>query len=78
MGGEGTKRRPCRSVIKLNCLEQNMTSEEEENTVEAPVCGHPREAEKVSATGAGRLRECVNAEFAWARVQTGFFQGGRK
>ena len=33
------------------------------STVEAPVSGHPREAEKVSATGAGRLRECVNTEF---------------
>ena len=29
------------------------------STVEAPVSGHPREAEKVSATGADRLRECV-------------------
>ena len=29
-------------------------------TVEAPVSGHPREAEKVSATGADDLRECVN------------------
>ena len=27
------------------------------------------EAEKVSATGAGRLRQCVNTEFVWARVQ---------
>ena len=27
------------------------------NTVEAPVNGHPWEAEKVSATGAGHLRE---------------------
>ena len=37
---------------------------------------HPREAEKVSATGAGRLRiclrECVNTVSVWARVQTGF------
>ena len=32
-------------------------------TVEALVRGHPREAEKVSATVAGRLRECVNTEF---------------
>ena len=32
-------------------------------TDKAPVSGHPREAEKVSATGAGRLRECVNTEF---------------
>ena len=30
---------------------------------EAHVSGHPREAEKVSATGAGRLREYVNTEF---------------
>ena len=48
------------------------------NTVEAPVGGHPREAEKVSVTGAGRLRKCVNTEFVRARVQTGFCQGGRK
>ena len=45
-------------------------------TVEAS--GHPREAEKVSATGGGRLRKCVNTEFVWARVQTGFCRGGRK
>ena len=32
-------------------------------TVEAPVSGHPREAENVSATGAARLWECVNTEF---------------
>ena len=37
--------------------------EEDENTVEGPLSGHPREAEKVSATGAGGLRECVNTEF---------------
>ena len=33
------------------------------STVEAPVRGYPREAEKVSATRTGRLRECVNTEF---------------
>ena len=33
------------------------------NTVEALVSGHPREAEKVLETGAGRLRECVHTEF---------------
>ena len=33
------------------------------DTVEAPVSGHPRETEKVSATGTGHLRECVNTEF---------------
>ena len=32
----------------------------DKNTVEAPVSGHLREAEKVSATGADRLRESVN------------------
>ena len=32
-------------------------------TVEASISGHPREAEKLSATGAGRLRECANTEF---------------
>ena len=32
-------------------------------TVEAPVSGNPREAEKVFASGAGRLRECVNAVY---------------
>ena len=30
------------------------------STVEASVNGQPRETEKVSATGAGRLWECVN------------------
>ena len=36
-------------------------------TVKAPVSGHPREAEKVSATGVSRLRECVNTvEALWA------------
>ena len=33
------------------------------NTVKTPVSGHPREAEKVSATGAGYLWKCVNTEF---------------
>ena len=32
-------------------------------TVEATVSGRPREAEKVSAIGADRLRKCVNTEF---------------
>ena len=31
--------------------------------VEAPGSEHPREAEKVSAFGAGRLGVCVNTEF---------------
>ena len=32
-------------------------------TVKAPVSGQLREAEKVSTTGTGRLRECLNTEF---------------
>ena len=39
-------------------------------TVEAPVSGHPREAEKVSTTGAGHLWECVNTEFKQGFVKT--------
>ena len=46
-------------------------------TVEASIGGHPQEAETVSATRAGRLRECLNTEFSLARVQTAFCQGGR-
>ena len=30
---------------------------------EAPISGHPREAEKMSARGAGRLQGCVNTQF---------------
>ena len=33
------------------------------STVEVPVSGQPRDAEKVSTTGDGRLGECVNTEF---------------
>ena len=47
-----------------------------ETTVTAPIRGHSREAEKLSATGAGRLLECANTEFARARVHTGLCQGG--
>ena len=39
----------------------------ESYTVEAPVSGNPREVEKVSETGAGRLRKCVNAELEFKR-----------
>ena len=49
-----------------------------QSTVDAPVRGHPREAEEVSAAGAGRLRECVNLQSLGARVQTVFCQGDRK
>ena len=34
-----------------------------QNTVEALVSGHHRDAKKVSITKAGRLRECENTEF---------------
>ena len=40
--------------------------------------GHPRDAEKVSVTGAGSLRECKNTEFAWELRKTGFCEGGCK
>ena len=34
-----------------------------QNTMEALVSGHHRDAKKMSITGAGRLRECENTEF---------------
>ena len=37
-------------------------------TVQAPVSGHPREAEKVSVTGAGRFGNDSRKR----RIQTGF------
>ena len=33
------------------------------DTVKAPVSRHPREAKKVTTTGAGRSQECINTEF---------------
>ena len=39
-----------------------VTRDKNGNTVEAPVSVHPRKAVKMSATGAGRLRECVNIQ----------------
>ena len=33
------------------------------DSMEAPVSRHPWEAETVSATGTGHLRECVNTEY---------------
>ena len=69
------KRRYNLCIALLHILQNNPT-------VKAPIRRHPQEAEKVSATGAGHLWECVNRlkyrEFVWARVQTGFCQGGRK
>ena len=46
--------------LRLNYYQEDdvideMTLAKGTNTVKAPVSGHPREAEKVSATGAGRL-----------------------
>jgi len=32
----------------------------------------------VFVPGAGRLRECKNAEFVWELSKTGFCEGGRK
>ena len=40
--------------------------------VEALVCGHPREAIKVSVIGAGRLRKSKNTEFVWDLSKGGF------
>ena len=36
------------------------------------MCGHPREAKKVSVIGAGRLRKCLNTEFLWDLSKGGF------
>ena len=50
--------------------------------MEAPVSGHPRDTlgtrKKMSITGAGRLGECKNTEFAWEVSKTGFCEGGCK
>ena len=37
------------------------------NTVEASISRHPQEAEKVSATGIGRLRECVDVNIIFTK-----------
>ena len=36
------------------------------------MCGHPREAIKVSVIGAGRLRRCKNTGFVWDLSKGGF------
>ena len=36
------------------------------------MCGHPREAIKVSVIGAGRLRKSKNTEFVWDLSKGGF------
>ena len=41
------------------------------NRVEAVVSGHPQNAKKVFATGAGRLQECKDTEFEWELRKTG-------
>ena len=46
-------------------------------TVEDLMSGHSRYSEKVSITGAGRLRECKNTKFVWEVRKTGFCDGGR-
>ena len=48
------------------------------HTVESPVSGHTRDAEKVSATGAGRLRECENSEFKRGFVKAAVSRAVRK
>ena len=47
-------------------------------TVKAPVSGHPREAEIVSVSGAGRLPEWVNTNTEWEPGKNGFRQGVHK
>ena len=64
----------CSSITRLELLERQCLCNLmfkiilDNNTVKAPISENPREAKKVSATGAGRLRECINTEFC---------QGGR-
>ena len=41
------------------------------STVEAPLRGHPRAAEKVFVSGTGRLREFKNTEFVYELSKTG-------
>ena len=38
------------------------------------VNGHPRDAKKVSETGADRLRECKHTAFVWELRKMGFVQ----
>ena len=47
-------------------LEVRVLGTPKQTRVEALVCGHPRDAKKVSVTGADRLRECKNTEVVWA------------
>jgi len=42
------------------------------------LCEHPRDAEKVTVTGAGRSHECKNIELVWELSKTGFWEGGGK
>ena len=54
----------CQGGRKKSCLLTRVSAQRASTvyTVETPVSGHPREGEKVSATAAGRLRECVNTD----------------
>ena len=45
--------------------------------LEALISGHPRDAKKVTETGAGRLWECKNTEFVSELSEPGFCEGGR-
>ena len=73
--GEGTKNK--QDIWELE-LELGHRASSKLQSKLRTVSGLPREAEKVSATVAGRLREYVNTEFVWARVQTGFVKAARK
>ena len=42
------------------------------------MCGHPREAKKVSVIGAGRLRKSKNTEFVLDLSKGRFCEGIRK
>ena len=46
--------------------------------LEALISGHPRDAKKVTETGADRLGECENTEFVSQLSEPGFCEGGRK
>ena len=45
---------------------------------EALISGHPRDAKKVTETGADRLGECENTEFVSELSEPGCCEGGRK
>lgn len=42
------------------------------------LCEHPRDAEKVTVTGAGRSHACKNIELVRELSKTGFWEGSDK